>query len=138
LPTMSPFPTAAFTFAAPRLSITAESPSSEEHCEGLSATRDNASTASSTLASNIPLPVRLQAVAPASRNLDREVNERIPNDKPFIHTLATTDTAHISAHDMQMLLGQQEPTEEELGRPLRYADSRYVNCDYNVRDSLGA
>jgi hypothetical protein len=39
---------------------------------------------------------------------------------------------------MQTLLGQQEPTEAEVGCPLRYSDSRYVNCDYNIRDSLGA
>jgi hypothetical protein len=135
---MSQFPTAAFTFAAPRLSITAESSGSEECREGSSTARDNASTASSTLASDIPLPVRLPAVAFASRNPDGEANERTLNDNPFIHTLATTDAAHISAHNMQMLLGQQEPTEAEVGHPLRYPDSRYVNCDYNIHNSLGA
>ena len=57
---------------------------------------------------------------------------------PFVQALTGSGTICVQVNELQVLLWQRDPTEEEVSRPIWHSDRKYINCDYNVCNSVGA
>ena len=56
----------------------------------------------------------------------------------FVHPAFHASQTYLRAEELEKLLATGDPTEREVARPISYNDADYVNCEYTIRDSMGA
>ena len=84
-----------------------------------------------------------QEEAPPSKKIRIELPKGITNaasraEDTFIQSMPDTSGTSVSVEDLQTLLSQQDPEEEEMSFPIRHSDRKYINCDYTIANSVGA
>jgi hypothetical protein len=121
---MPQFPSTQFTFSARNMSTTAIASDQPGARAIAPATRQDAS------GDDLPLPVGSSVATIVAVDTDEE--------NPFVRSISVEAHARVSRGDRQALLSQRDPVEEEVARPVRHTDPDFVNCEYNVHDSIGA